>query len=356
MRWKWGLVIAVLALLCTRTVRAQVQAVQGSNGQSGATKTVATAQPLQIAQGDMVYAQVASTCTVAPKVTDLLGNTYTLDVNKAGQQGVAAFHAVSLAAGTSPLTATFATLCNYAAVFAEKVVGGTGTLDGAPQTATTAALTGTQFNIGTLTTTQAGDFLIAVVTDNLGIGGLGAPAGWALLPAVNSPGAAEYKTNSTAGALAVSMNIATSGYRMTGVALAYKTGAIQPPPAVQQLPMQLTLRYATPNNGTPVNGSLTLYTVTKNPDGTYTLDGVANWTVVNGAVTAWIPVTQQQTTYEFALANGQVNTPQFLFTPSVYYPFLENLVMASPPVTVQGVVTINLTTGAATADPGSVTW
>ena len=129
-----------------------------------------------------------------------------------------------------------------------------------------------------------------------------------------------------------------------------------PPPQIQKLPLNLTLAYSSPNSGTPVNGTLTLYSVTKNADGTFTSTGVANWNVLNGQTTAWIPVTQATTMYQFELANGQTNVPQVVFVPGFYYSFLENLVTASPPVTVTASAHINLATGAVTADPGSVAW
>jgi fibronectin type 3 domain-containing protein len=221
-----------LVLAATPAGAQVLQSSQGSNGNAGATRSVAVPTKQATAGTSTapttILVGVASTCTAAPAVTDSMGNAYALVKNEAGQQGAAIFSTVTTAAKSGTITAAFATACNYASIFFVEVPG-LGKVDVGPIGNTTAALVGKSFSIGTLTATGA-DFIFAVATNNFGVGGFTAGSGFTLIPATQSPGAAEYQILKAAGSVPVAIALAQPGFRVTGAAVAYLPSGVTPPP------------------------------------------------------------------------------------------------------------------------------
>jgi hypothetical protein len=247
---KFLALLAMLAWAGVAHAQAQVlQAVQFSNGQNGATKTI----PLNItpkSANSVLVVGVESTCTAAPTLADTGNHSWVLDKNFAGQGGgVAVFHAVNASQNFAAITATLVGGgCSYQAIFGVEVTGITGALDGAPVSNTFGGVNTTTFNIGTLQTSNANDFLVAVARDNYGIGLYSPQTGWSFLNATNSPAALEDFVSGAAGAYPVSLKMVQPFYIVAGVALAYSSGG----GGTNPLPPVVTL-------GPPiVSGSFTL--------------------------------------------------------------------------------------------------
>jgi hypothetical protein len=286
------LLLLAALLAAAVSTKAQVQPpVQASNGFSGATQKLTAALTKPTAStGTWIIVGVESTCTAAPKVTDSVGRVYVLDLNKAGTEGGASlWHAVNTSAGTTTVNVAFAN-CSYAAIqVIEAAVGG---VEGTPIGGTTFGLVGTTFTIGSLTTT-ANDFIVAAAHDNYGVGGLTAGSGFTLVPATQSPAAAEYQAV-TPGTYAVAFG-GKAGYRYTGVAVAYTPSGVTPPPPPPPPPNTCS------GTGTlSVNGSGTPLTMAS----TFTMPAGTVGVAYSGSIATAASVTGGTPPYTYAITSG----------------------------------------------------
>jgi hypothetical protein len=283
--------LALLLLLAAPAYGQVLQTQQGSNGNQGATKSVALSLSKPATKGSLLGVQVVSTCTAAPTLKDSIGNTFTLDKVVAGQQGAAAFHATNTTSAADTITASFATACSYAAIFAEEVNGLSGAVDSSVSN-TSAALGGTIFNVGALTATGA-DFLVAVGDNNYGVKGFTAAAtGFTLIQATMSPGAAAYQMASKAGSYNVSFTMPQPGYKVTGLAIAYTPSGVTPPNPPQTCTGTATVT---------VTGSTTPPLQITTP---ITLPGATVGTAYSQNLSAAFAVSGGVPPYSFVLASG----------------------------------------------------
>lgn len=302
--------LSFLATILAPSAHAQLlQANQGSNGLSGAVKSVTVTLSKPATINSQLNVQVTSTCTTVPTIKDSLGNVFTTDPNELGSNGgVFAYHAANKVSGADTITATFTTACNYAAIFVEEVNGLSGTIDSHIAN-TTSALNGSTFTIGTLATSGA-DFVVSVASDNYGIGGLSAQTGNTLVPADQSPAAAQYVSVTTNGLYLASFGLKQPGYKVTGLSIAYAQTGAPPPP--KQVPVAFNL---TDINGNFISGMITLYsddtsgaTVVKTP--------VTSCTLANGACTTYLIVAPSGW-FEYDLSNGPIVT-SMAFMPGAF--------------------------------------
>ena len=288
-------IVLLIALLAAAVpARAQLQTAGASNGFSGATKSLTVTLPKSTTAGTWILVQVESTCTAAPKVMDSVGRAYVLELNEPGSEGgVSAWHAANAVAGTTTVTATF-TSCSYAAMQVEEAaVGG---VDGKPIGAATAALpSGATFPIGTLTATAA-DFIVAAAHDNYGISGLTAGSGFTLLAATQSPAAAEYRTLTAAGTVAVAFGGKT-GYRYTGVAVAYTPSGVTPPPPPPPPPPPNT---CSGTGGMTVNGGAAPLSMAQ----TFTMPAGTVGVAYSASIATAASVTGGTPPYTYAITSG----------------------------------------------------
>jgi hypothetical protein len=225
----WAPVLLLAAVPCWGQVKV-LQAPAFSNGQSGVTKTL----PLNVtpkSASSTIVLGVASTCGGVPTISDTAAHSWVADSNVAGTNGgIAVFHTANTSLASTTVTATLTgSGCQYGAIFGVEATGLSGVVDNAVSN-TTGALGGNTFQVGTLVPKGAGDLLVAFASDNDGNGKLSAESGWSFLAATNSPVALEDFVAGAAGNYPVTFGLADTGFKVTGVAVAYSAGGSQPPP------------------------------------------------------------------------------------------------------------------------------
>jgi hypothetical protein len=281
---------AALLFLAAPAYGQVLQTQQGSNGNQGATKSVALTLPKSATKASLFGVQVVNTCTTQPTIKDTIGNTFVLDKSYFGQQGATAFHAINIASLPDTITATFASACSYAAIFVEEVNGLSGAVDSFVMN-NTAALAGTVFTVGPLTTTGA-DFIVAVGDNNYGVGGFVPVGGFTLVPANASPGAAEYQTAPKAGTYSVSFVMKQAGYKATGLAIAYAPSGVTPPPP----------NTCTGSGTLQVNGSTTPLSMAS----TFTMPSATTGVAYSASIATAASVTGGVSPYTYAILSGSL--------------------------------------------------
>ncbi len=267
-------ILAVAILVLGSAAHAQTLAQPSVSNDCGSSTSCSVGLTKAVTIGNTLLAivRVGTTNTAATKVSDSIGSGYALDaseVQTVDGHALAVYRAPVTTAGTPSLSVSNSSASTMRIIgFAE--VGGLAS--GAPDSVVAAIGSTSAPNAGTLSPTQANDYLLAAVS-TADAETFTCSNGYTCEQAL-SKGAFGDQDQTTAASISGSMSISSSD-QWAAIAIAYKSSP--------RVPLSLQLNYS---DGTPVAGSLQLALIS----GTTTTT-IATWPISSsGTVSGYMPL------------------------------------------------------------------
>jgi hypothetical protein len=271
---KQALVMAAILLFGLGThAQSLAQPSVSKNCGEATSCSVGLANPITVGNTLLAIVRVGFGNTAPTQVSDNLGSTYTLDGSSMTADGheIAVYRAPITTAGAVNLSISHSAAWSVRIIGFEEIAG---LVNGPPDAVASAVGSGNSPQAGTLTTTQANDYvLLGMVTATSEAFTFTCNGGFACEQSVLG-GAFADQTAAAIASVNGSMSLSFSD-TWAAIAIAYKT--------TPRVPLSLQLNYS---DGTPVLGSVRLASVSAT-----TTTPVTSWPISStGAVAAYLPL------------------------------------------------------------------